>query len=75
MEEKILEIFKIANELNERQEKVYVQITYEANNMKTFEIAIRSKQDFTYIDKCEMQLKGNYKMKCNNIIKLIESYF
>lgn len=74
MEEKLLEIFKIANLLNKEQDKVYAQITYYANDMQTLEIAVRSKKDFSYVDRCEMQLKGNYKMKCDNIIKVLKSY-
>ena len=86
MEEKLLELLKFANKLNEKQDKVYVQITYYANDvgragtgmshndMKTLEIAVRSKKDFSFVEKCEMQLKGNYDIKCNNIMKLLESY-
>ena len=74
MEEKLLKVFEVANTLNEKQDNVYVQITYDANDNKNLEIAIRSKKDFSYVERCEMQLKGNYDMKCNNIINVLESY-
>lgn len=48
MERKILELFKIADELNEKQDDLYVQINYTTNDNKVLEISMRKKEDFTY---------------------------
>ena len=41
MEEKLLELFKVADTLNEKQENVFAEITYRADNSKKLEISIR----------------------------------
>lgn len=74
MEEKLLEIFKLANSLNDKQDKVYAQIDYSADDRKKLEIAIRSKKDFSYIEKCEIQLQKNPLLKWDNIVQLFKSY-
>ena len=74
MEEKLLEVFKLVNLLNEKQSKVYAEIHYYANEWKRLEIIIRSKVDFSYIQKCEIQLTDTLLIKWDNIIKLLESY-
>lgn len=74
MEEKLLEIFKLADTLNEKQDKVYAQITYSADDSKTIEVAIRSKNDFSFIEKCECKLYQNPLIKWNNFITIFKSY-
>lgn len=74
MEEKLLKILTLANLLNQKQDKVYAQITYEADESKRLEIAIRSKKDYTFIEKCEIKLSRNPSVKWDSIIKLLESY-
>lgn len=74
MEEKLLKILTLANLLNQKQDKVYAQITYEADENKRLEIAIKSKKDYTFIEKCEIKLSRNPLVKWDNIIKLLESY-
>lgn len=74
MEKKLLEIFRLADILNDKQDKVYAQIDYSADDRKKLEIAIRSKKDFSYIEKCEIQLQGNPLLKWDNIIELFKNY-
>ena len=74
MEEKFLKLFKLANLLNEKQDNVFAEIDYSANNNKTLKIAIRSKKDFSYIQTCQIQLINNPLISWDNIIKLFEQY-
>lgn len=46
MKDKLLKIIKLADELNEKQDKVYAEIEYVANDSKKLVISIRSKKDF-----------------------------
>ena len=74
MEEKLLEIFKLANLLNDKQNKVYAQVTYSANDIQSLEIAIRSKQDFSFIQKWQIYLAMDSLAKLENVIKLFKFY-
>ena len=74
MEEKLLKIIKLADSLNEKQNKVYAQIIYTADNNKTIEIIIRSKKDFSYVEKCQFRLYQNPLIKWDNFIEMFESY-
>lgn len=74
MEEKLLKLFKLANLLNEKQNKVYAQLEYSANDSQKLEIAIRSKKDFSYVKKCEVQLTNDSLIKWDNVIELFEHY-
>lgn len=74
MEEKLLQLFKLADSLNDKQNKVYAYISYSADNQKTLEIAIRSKEDFSYIERCEIQLRENSLISIDNIIELLTFY-
>lgn len=74
MEGSLLKILKLADTLNEKQSKVYAQIRYTADDRKELEISIRSKEDFSYVEKCIIQLVNNPLIKWDNIIQLFESY-
>lgn len=74
MEEKLLKIFKLADSLNEKQNKIYIQITYTADDNKTLELFVRSKKDFSYIERCEIKLYQNPIIKWDNIVELLEKY-
>lgn len=74
MEENLLKLFKLADSLNERQEKLYAEIIYSADNNKTLTICIRSKVDFSYIEKCEIQLKNKSNINGNTIVSLFETF-
>lgn len=74
MEEKLLKIFKLADNLNEKQDRVYAQIEYIADNSKKLEISIRSKKDFSFVERCEIYLNNSSIIKCDNIIAILESY-
>ena len=60
MEEKLLQIFKLAEKLNTNTSKVYPEIQYTANNSHRLEIAVRSKKDYSYIERCDIKYKGIY---------------
>lgn len=74
MEEKLLELLKLADTLNEKQDKVFAEIKYEADNSKTLRISIRKKEDYKYIECCEMQMREGNLIRWNNIIELLKSY-
>lgn len=74
MKEKFLKLIKLADELNTSQDKVYAEIYYTADNNKKLEIAIRSKEDFSYIEKCEVQLNAFSMIKWDNVITLFEAF-
>ena len=74
MGEKILELFKLADELNENQDKVFAEITYTADNAKSLRIVIRDKCDYIYVEKCEIILLNNPIPKLNSIIQLLRYY-
>lgn len=74
MEKYLLELLKLADSLNENQDKVYAQITYHADDNKTMEITIRSKKDYSYIEKCQLQLKVFPEQKLKIITDLFNTY-
>lgn len=74
MEEKLLKIFKIADELNNTQDKVYAEITYTADDKRLLEISIRSKENYNYVEKCQIQLNKNSIIDWDNIILLFERF-
>ena len=74
MEEKLLKIFKLADLLYKNQNKVYAEIKYCANNRQMLEIALRSKEDFTYKGRCEVELTNNPLITWDNAIELFENY-
>lgn len=74
MEKKLLEIIKLADELNEKQNKVYSQITYSGDDDKKLAISIRTKNEYKYVETIEIQLKNSSLINWNNIINLFESY-
>lgn len=74
MKDKLLKIIKLADELNEKQDKVYAEIEYVANDSKKLVISIRSKKDFSYIEKCEVQLNAFSMIEWDNVIRLFETF-
>ena len=74
MKDKLLKIIKLADELNEKQDKVYAEIEYVANDSKKLVISIRSKKDFSYIEKCEVQLNAFSMIDWDNVITLFETF-
>lgn len=74
MEEKILELIKLADTLNEKQDKVFAEIKYEADDAKTLRISIRKKDDYKYVECCQIQMKERDIEKWNNIIELLRNY-
>ncbi len=74
MEEKLLKIFKLADSLNEKQDKVYAQIIYTADKNKTVEISIISKENYSYIERCQFNISQNTLLKLDNLIELFKNY-
>lgn len=74
MKDKLLKIIKLADELNEKQDKVYAEIEYVVNDSKKLVISIRSKKDFSYIEKCEVQLNAFSMIEWDNVITLFETF-
>lgn len=74
MEEKLLKLFKMANTLDEKQNKLYAQIEYCADHTKRLEISIRKKEDYSYVEKCSIMLLNNPISKIDAIIKIFEEY-
>lgn len=74
MKDKLLKIIKLADELKEKQDKVYAEIEYVANDSKKLVISIRSKKDFSYIEKCEVQLNAFSMIEWDNVITLFETF-
>ena len=74
MESKLLRVIQIADELNSKQDKVFAEIEYTADSKKKLQILIRSKEDFSYIEKYEIYLANNALIKWDNIIELFEKY-
>jgi len=74
MEEKLLKIFKLANKLDAQQNKIYAEIEYSAHNSPKLEISIRSKKDFSYIEKYEIYLGNTTNEKMNEMVTLFETF-
>ena len=74
MEQKLLEIFKLADELDKKQNVVYADIEYTADKRKKLVISIRSKKTFKYIERCEIELANNPLIKWDSMIELFRSY-
>lgn len=74
MEQKLLEIFKLADELGKKQNVVYAEIEYTADKRKKLVISIRNKKTFKYIERCEVELANNPLIKWDNMIELFRSY-
>ena len=70
----MLEIFKLADELDKKQNVVYSEIEYTADKRKKLIISIRSKKTFKYIERCEVDLANNPIIKWDNIIELFKTY-
>ena len=70
----MLEIFKLPDELDKKQNVVYSEIEYTADKRKKLIISIRSKKTFKYIERCEVDLANNPIIKWDNIIELFKTY-
>lgn len=74
MEKKLLKVFKLADKLRDNQSKVYAEVQYTANEQQRLELIIRNKKDFSYIEKCEINLTENSKIKWDKIVTLFETF-
>lgn len=74
MEEKLLELFKLAKTLNEKNNKYYAQICYSADERSRIEIAIRSTEDHTFLRHCYVCLSDNSLENWNNITELFKTF-
>ncbi len=74
MEEHFLKIIKLADELNKKQDKVFAEIHYRGDDSKKLEICIRTKKEYKYVEKVEMQLKQGSLINWESIVHLFEMY-
>lgn len=74
MEEHFLKIIKLADELNKKQDKVFAEIHYRGDDSKKLEICIRTKKEYKYVEKVEMQLKQGPLINWESIVHLFEMY-
>lgn len=74
MEEKLLTLIKLANELSEKQDKIYAQIEYHADNSKKLGIYIIQKDNYTYIEKCTVMQQNNASAKLDLIISFFKEF-
>lgn len=74
MEEKLLEIFRLSDILNERQDQVYADIEYISNKDKTLTISIRSKKNHAYLEKASFLLSGKSLIKIDDVILIFKHY-
>ena len=75
MEKKLLKLFELADALNEKQDKVFAEINYIANEDKKLKISIVLKANNTYIEKFEMRLsKDIEELLWESIIEIFEIY-
>ncbi len=74
MEEKLLELLKIANTLDKKNENVYAEVEYLANHTKKLKISIRKKEDYSYVEECSVMLFNNPISKIDAIIKIFKEY-
>lgn len=74
MEEKLLNILKLADLLNEKQNKVFAQIEYRADNSKKLEISIISKETFSYIETFRIDLTNSSSLKWDAVTNAFNAY-
>lgn len=74
MEKYLADLFKAAEFLNSHQDKVVAQIIFLGNRYRTLAIHIRTKTDYSIIEKCEIQLKHNPYPKIKAVKELFNAY-
>ena len=74
MEEKIVELLKLANDINIKQENVYLRIEYTADETKRLEISVINKKTFALVEKMNIMLIFEPVEKLDIIIKFISKY-
>ena len=74
MEKHLLKLIKLADELNEKQDKVFAEIHYPGNDSKRLEINIRAKKEYYCVEKIEMQLKQGFLINWESVVHLFEMY-
>ncbi len=74
MEKHLLKLIKLADELNEKQDKVFAEIHYCGDDSKKLEICIRMKKEYKYVEKIELQLRQSSIINWENAVHLFENY-
>ena len=74
MEKHLLKLIKLADELNEKQDKVFAEIHYCGDDSKKLEICIRMKKEYKYVEKIELQLRQSSIINWENAVHLFEMY-
>ena len=70
MEKHLLKLIKLADEINEKQDKVFAEIHYSGDDGKKLEICIRTKKEYKYVEKVEQGSLINWE----NAVHLFENY-
>lgn len=71
---KLIKVFNLIDTLNAQENGVFAEMSYCANVNKVFEIAIRSKEDFTYIQKCRIEIKDVKSKDLDEMIRILQEY-
>lgn len=74
MEKRFLDLLKLADTLNEKNENLYAKVLYCADKSKKLEISIVDIKTSTYVERCSVMLSNNPVSKLNAIIKLFMEY-
>lgn len=72
--EKFILVLSLMELLNETQDKFYAEIKYSMNNVKTLEIAVRSKKDFSYVEKYCMETNNMTSKHWDEVIEILKNY-
>ena len=65
---------KLADEWKEKQNKVFAEIHYSGDDSKKLEICVRTKEEYKYVEKIEMQLKDSSIIDWDIAVHLFEMY-
>lgn len=74
MEEKLIDLFKIANSINDKQDKIYLRIEYTADETKKLEISVVNKKTYSLVEKVSIMLLFEPAEKLDAIINLISKH-
>ena len=74
MEEKLIELFKIANSINDKQDKIYLRIEYTADETKKLEISVVNKSTYSLVEKVSIMLLFEPTEKLDAVIKLVSKH-
>ena len=74
MEQKLLQLLKLADTLNNKQNNVFAKIEYYANDNKKLEITLKDKKDYSTIMIIEMYIDKMSNQTIQLAIDLLKKY-